>query len=79
MADPVIADKVPAVLELEAGTYYWCQCGQSKNQPFCDGSHAGTEFSPIKLELTEKKQVALCQCKRTGKAPYCDGTHNSLG
>jgi len=78
MSDPVIAEKSPAVLELEPGTYYWCQCGRSQNQPFCDGAHAGTEFSPLKLELQEKKRVALCQCKHTGKAPFCDGAHTTL-
>ncbi len=78
MSDPVIADKTPAVLELEPGTYYWCRCGRSSKQPFCDGSHAGTEFSPIKIELGEKKKVALCRCKRTGNAPYCDGSHTKL-
>jgi len=78
MADPVIADTVPAILELEAGTYHWCRCGQSQNQPFCDGAHAGTEFSPMKVELTEKKRVALCQCKHTGNEPFCDGAHATL-
>ena len=78
MAEPKIAAANPAVLELEAGTYYWCQCGESQNQPFCDGSHAGTDFSPVKLELTEAKRIALCQCKRTGNQPMCDGTHASL-
>jgi len=78
MADPVIAAASPAVLELEAGTYYWCQCGQSQNQPFCDGAHAGTEFSPVKLELSEKKRVALCQCKHSGNSPFCDGAHATL-
>ena len=78
MADPVIAETFPAILELEAGTYHWCRCGQSQNQPFCDGAHAGTEFSPMKVELTEKKRVALCQCKHTGNEPFCDGAHATL-
>jgi CDGSH-type Zn-finger protein len=78
MTKPVIAEKTPAVMELEAGTYYWCRCGRSANQPMCDGSHAGTEFSPLKLELTEAQRVALCQCKHTDKEPYCDGTHARL-
>ncbi|MBZ0273374.1 CDGSH iron-sulfur domain-containing protein [bacterium] len=79
MADPRIAERFPAVLELEPGTYKWCACGDSQNQPFCDGSHRGTEFSPRVVELTEKKRVALCQCKHSGNKPYCDGTHASLG
>lgn len=78
MSAPVIADRRPAVVELEAGTYYWCQCGRSEKQPFCDGAHAGTDFSPLKIELAENKRVALCQCKHTGNSPYCDGAHASL-
>lgn len=78
MSNPKIADKQPAVLELEAGKYFWCACGQSKNQPFCDGSHAGTEFSPIPFDVMEKKTVFLCQCKQSKNRPYCDGAHKSI-
>ncbi|MCK6471928.1 MAG: CDGSH iron-sulfur domain-containing protein [Planctomycetes bacterium] len=75
---PVVAAKSPAVLELDAGTYWWCACGRSKNQPFCDGSHKGTGLSPQKLELSEKKKVALCNCKHSNKKPFCDGSHRNL-
>ena len=78
MADPVIAQKSPYIVELEAGKYWWCACGKSAKQPFCDGSHKGGEFSPVAFELTEKTTVALCGCKRSGKKPYCDGTHNKI-
>ena len=79
MSKPVIADRRPAVLELEAGSYWWCVCGLSKTQPFCDGAHkAEGVFSPLKFELSESRRVALCQCKCTDKQPFCDGTHSSL-
>jgi len=78
MAEPEIAAKEPAVLELEPGTYYWCACGRSKDQPFCDGSHEGTGISPLLFNISEKKQVALCQCKHTKEPPFCDGTHKTL-
>ncbi len=78
MSEPKIAAKTPAVLELEPGDYYWCRCGHSENQPFCDGAHQGTEFSPMEFKLEEKKKVALCLCKKTGNAPFCDGAHKRL-
>lgn len=78
MAEPFIAQKKPFVVTLDPGDYWWCACGHSKNQPFCDGSHKGTGFTPVKFTLSEQKTVALCGCKHTGKKPYCDGTHSKL-
>lgn len=78
MEKPVIAAKQPAVLSLEAGTYYWCQCGRSKTQPFCDGAHTGSSFAPQEFTLAEPKKVALCQCKQTKTPPFCDGSHQRL-
>lgn len=78
MAEPVIAQKKPYKLEMEPGTYFWCACGRSANQPFCDGSHKGTGFSPVKVEVTEKQLVAWCGCKRSKKGAFCDGTHRTL-
>ena len=78
MTEAKIAAKEPAVRTLEPGTYYWCSCGRSQNQPFCDGSHEGTGFEPVAFEINELQQVALCQCKRTGTPPFCDGSHKNL-
>ncbi len=78
MSQPIIADTKPVVLDLEPGDYYWCSCGQSKKQPYCDGSHQGTEFIPVKFTVSETKKVALCLCKYTKDAPYCDGSHSQL-
>ncbi len=76
---PKIAGYKPCYQELEAGkSYFWCACGLSKNQPFCDGSHQGTGFQPVKYTAMEYEEVLLCACKRTADAPFCDGTHNNL-
>ena len=76
--EPVIAQKSPYSQDLKAGDYWWCACGQSKKQPFCDGSHKGGEFTPVKFTLAEDKQVWLCGCKHTATKPFCDGSHKKL-
>ena len=68
----------PATLELEAGTYLFCQCGYSRNQPFCDGSHHGTTFKPLLFTVEKKQKLKLCTCKLSAKAPYCDNSHLKL-
>ncbi len=78
MSQPEIAAKEPAVLELEPGTYWWCACGQSKNQPWCDGSHKGTAFQPLEVTIDKAKKYAMCQCKHSANGAFCDGTHRKL-
>jgi CDGSH-type Zn-finger protein len=74
-----IAQKTPYPVAVEAGeTYYWCACGHSKNQPFCDGSHQGAGFEPVAFTAKESETVYLCGCKQTANRPFCDGTHNSI-
>lgn len=76
---PIIAQNAPYPVELEAGrTYFWCACGASKNQPFCDGSHKGGFFNPIKFTAEASKTAYLCGCKHSKSAPFCDGSHKAL-
>ena len=79
MEKPVVAQKSPIAVEVEEGkTYYWCACGKSSNQPFCDGSHKGTEFKPLAFTAEKDGKIYLCACKQTKNPPYCDGSHTKL-
>lgn len=80
MTEPIIAQRKPYFVELQQGrTYYWCSCGRSKRQPFCDGSHAGTDFQPVAYTPQEaREEVLFCGCKQTCQKPFCDGSHNNL-
>ncbi len=76
---PVMAQRGPYMIEVESGkAYYWCSCGASAGQPFCDGSHKGTGYAPMRFDAETSGKVAFCGCKVTGNAPRCDGAHNRL-
>jgi len=69
-------DRKPHAVELDAGaTYFWCACGKSANQPFCDGSHKGSDIMPMKFVAQKAGKAYLCGCKETANQPFCDGTH----
>ena len=78
MAEPVIPQKAPYGVDLKPGEYYWCTCGKSAKQPFCDVAHKGSEFAPKKFEVTKEDKYYLCGCKATANAPFCDGKHKSM-
>lgn len=80
MADePIPAQLSPYMVDVQEGKRYsWCRCGRSKNQPFCDGSHKGTDIQPLAFVAEQTETVHLCGCKSTNDAPFCDGTHNIL-
>lgn len=74
-----IAQKGPYPVEVEEGkNYFWCACGRSQNQPFCDGSHSVTDLRPVKYTATKTGKVFFCGCKQSSKQPLCDGSHNDL-
>jgi len=79
MTEPIPAQKAPYGVTVEQGKeYWWCACGRSKNQPFCDGSHKGTGLSPMQYQATQSQQVWFCGCKQSGGKPFCDGTHKRI-
>lgn len=76
---PKVAGTTPIRIDLESGkTYAWCTCGLSEKQPFCDGSHKGTDFAPLKFTAEEAKTVSMCTCKKTSNPGFCDGSHKQL-
>ena len=79
MNNPKVVQKFPYKVTVESEkNYWWCSCGKSSKQPFCDGSHEGTEFLPLKVKLDEEKDVFLCGCKMSKNGAFCDGTHKDL-
>ena len=76
MNNPDIPQKAPYPAEVEAGkSYWWCACGKSKTQPFCDGSHKGGPFTPVEFKATKSEKVWFCGCKHSASKPLCDGSH----
>ena len=79
MTESVIARKSPYAVEVQAGqSYFWCACGRSNKQPFCDGSHKGSSITPLKYTAAQTETLYFCGCKQTRTAPLCDGSHQQL-
>ena len=79
MEEPKVPQKGPYAVEVvKEEEYYWCSCGRSSNQPFCNGSHRGTSFSPVAYKADKSGTVYFCGCKHTQTPPLCDGSHNNL-
>ena len=79
MSKPTVAQASPCIVELEEDKeYWWCTCGLSKLQPFCDGSHQGTDFQPMAFVADKSGKRGLCACKQTQNPPYCDGAHKDV-
>jgi len=78
-SQPIVAQKAPYPIQVEAGkTYWWCACGRSQTQPFCDGSHKGTGLAPSQFKADASKTLYFCGCKASAKPPFCDGSHAKL-
>jgi CDGSH-type Zn-finger protein len=76
---PVIAQKAPYRVEVQAGkSYWWCACGKSARQPFCDGSHKGSSFTPVEYKAQADGPAWFCGCKHSATPQLCDSSHRNL-
>jgi len=78
MEEPFVYQKKSLTVRLDPGVYFYCRCGKTENQPFCDGHHKGTSFEPKKFTITEPASVSICLCRHTENSPFCDGSHRRI-